>query len=329
MSTRFRVLMTDRAWPDTEIETAILRAIDAELIEASATDEVTLTALAADVDAIATTWARVTDVVIRNSPRCRVISRFGIGLDNIAVTTATELGIPVTNCPDYCVSEVSDHALGLILACARRIGFFHSRTKRGEYNLGAATTMRRLSCQTVGLIGLGRIARELVPKLRALGLKILAYTSSGSEHGTGCQMVALPELLKQSEFISLHVPLVAETRHMINAERLSFMKPTAYLINTSRGGLVDSDALWAALQKSQIAGAALDVFEPEPPNLSDPLYCDERVIVTPHAAFISAESLIAMRTQAMEQVVQALRGVRPNNVVNSHFEKALTRTQRE
>ena len=189
--------------------------------------------------------------------------------------------------------------------------------------------MRRLSCQTVGLIGLGRIARELVPKLRALGLKILAYTSSGSEHGTGCQMVALPELLKQSDFISLHVPLVAETRHMINAERLSFMKPTAYLINTSRGGLVDSDALWAALQKSQIAGAALDVFEPEPPNLSDPLYCDERVIVTPHAAFISAESLIAMRTQAMEQVVQALRGVRPNNVVNSHFEKALTRTQRE
>ena len=325
MSTRFRVLMTDRAWPDTEIETAILWAVDAELIEAPATDEATLVRLAADVDAIATTWARVTDVVIRSSPRCKVISRFGIGLDNIAVTTATELGLPVTNCPDYCVSEVSDHALGLILACARRIGFFHWRTKRGEYNLGAATTIRRLSGQTVGLIGLGRIARELVPKLRALGLKILAHTPSGSDHGTGCQMVTVAELLKQSDFVSLHAPLVAETRYLINAERLSLMKPTAYLINTSRGGLVDPDALWEALQKNQIAGAALDVFEPEPPNLSDPLYCDERVIVTPHAAFVSAESLIAMRTQAVEQVVQALRGERPDNVVNPLFKNASTR----
>ena len=325
MSIRFRVLMTDRAWPDTEIETAILRAADAELIEAPATDEASLATLAAGVDAIATTWARVTDMVIRNSPRCRVISRFGIGLDNIAVTTATELGIPVTNCPDYCVSEVSDHALGLILACARRIGFFHWRTKRGEYNLGAATTMRRLSGQTVGLIGLGRIARELVPKLRALGLKILAHTPSGSDHGTGCQMVPVSKLLEQSDFVSLHVPLVAETRRMINAERLGLMKPTAYLINTSRGGLVDHSALWDALQKNQIAGAALDVFEPEPPNLSDPLYCDERVIVTPHAAFVSAESLIAMRTQAVEQIAQSLRGERPNNVVNPLFEKALPR----
>ena len=316
MSNRFRVLMTDRAWPDTEIETAILRTVDAELIESPATDEATLVRLVADVDAIATTWARVTDMVIRNSPRCRVISRFGIGLDNIAVTTATELGIPVTNCPDYCVSEVSDHALGLILACARRIGFFHWRTKRGEYNLGAATTMRRLSGQTVGLIGLGRIARELVPKLRALGLKILAYTPSGSDHGTGCRMVPVSELLTESDFVSLHAPLVAKTYHLINAERLSLMKPTAYLINTSRGGLVDPAALWDALQKNQIAGAALDVFEPEPPNLSDPLYCDERVIVTPHAAFVSAESLIAMRTQAVEQIVQALRGERINNVVN-------------
>ena len=316
MSHRFRVLMTDRAWPDTAIETAILQAADAELIEAPATDEATLTCLAADVDAIATTWARVTDMVIRSSTRCRVISRFGIGLDNIAVTTAKELGIPVTNCPDYCVSEVSDHALGLIRACARRIGFFHWRTKRGEYNLGAATTMRRLSGQTVGLIGLGRIARELVPKMRALGLNVLAHTPSGFDHGTGCQMVALSELLKTSDFVSLHAPLVAESRHLMNAERLSQMKTTAYLINTSRGGLVDPIALWEALQKNKIAGAALDVFEPEPPDLSDPLYCDERVIVTPHAAFVSAESLIAMRTQAIEQVVQALRGERPNNVVN-------------
>jgi D-3-phosphoglycerate dehydrogenase len=228
----------------------------------------------------------------------------------------------VTNCPTYCVSEVSDHALGLLLACARRIGFFHLRTKRGEYNLGAATTMRRLSEQVVGLVGLGHIARELIPKLRALGLKLLAYTPSGSDHGTGCRMVSLPELLEQSDFVSLHAPLVPETQHLINAERLKQMKPTAYLINTSRGGLVDAAALWAAIQDQTIAGAALDVFEPEPPDLNEHLYKDERVIVTPHAAFVSFESLIQMRTQTINQVVQALRGETPDNIVNPNYARS-------
>jgi D-3-phosphoglycerate dehydrogenase len=322
MTSRFRVLLTDRAWPDTEIETAILREINADLIEAPSTDEPTLVELASDVDAILTNWGQVTEAVVRNCPRCRIISRTGIGIDNIAVGTATELGIPVTNCPDYCVSEVSDHALGLLLACARRIGFFHLRTKNGEYNLGAASTMRRLSGQTVGLVGLGHIARELVPKLKALGFTLLAYTPSGSDHGTGCRMVPLSELLEQSDFVSLHAPLVPETKHLINADRLSRMKPTAYLINASRGGLVDPSALWTALQHKKIAGAALDVFEPEPPDLSDPLYQDERVIVTPHAAFVSAESLIQMRTQATNQVVQALGRKTPDNVMNPGYTQA-------
>jgi D-3-phosphoglycerate dehydrogenase len=203
-----------------------------------------------------------------------------------------------------------------MLACARRIGFFHLRTKAGEYKLGAATTMRRLSTQQVGLIGLGHTARELLPKLRALGMSVVAHTPSDSDHGTGCQMVSLTELLKTSDYISLHAPLTPDSHHLINRERLELMKPTAYLINTSRGGLIDAAALWTAIQSGTIAGAALDVFEPEPPNLSDPLYQDERVIVTPHAAFVSAESLADLRTQAMNQVVQALRGEWPNNVVN-------------
>lgn len=321
MSRRFRVLMTDRAWPDTSIERSILESADAELVEAAVADEATLVAMAADVDAIATTWAKVTDKVIRSCSRCRVVARLGIGLDNISVSTATELGIPVTNCPDYCVSEVSDHALGLLLACARNITFFHGRTKRGEYNLGAASEMRRLSVQTVGLIGLGHIARELYPKLRCLGLKVLAYTPSGSDHGTGCEMVSLNELLSRSDFVSLHAPLLPETHHLINADRLKLMKHTAYVINTSRGGLIDAAALFSALENHQIAGAALDVFDPEPPDLSHPLYRDERVIVTPHAAFVSVESLNELRSQAMSQVVQALKGERPNNVVNPQYDQ--------
>lgn len=321
MKTQFRVLMTDRAWPDSDIERTILQEAGAELLEATATDETTLAELATGVDAIGTTWARVTERVIRSCTKCRIVARFGIGLDNIDVRVATELGIPVTNCPDYCVSEVSDHALGLLLACARRIGFFHWRTKQGEYNLGAATTMRRLSSQTVGLIGMGHTARELVPKLRAIGMNVVAFTPSSNSHGTDCRMVSLEDLLTQSDFVSLHAPLTPETHHLMNAERLCLMKPTAYLINTSRGGLIDASALWNAIHTNKLAGAALDVFEPEPPDLNLPLYRDERVIVTPHAAFVSAESLEQLRRQATHQIVQALHGQRPDNVVNSGFDK--------
>jgi D-3-phosphoglycerate dehydrogenase len=176
--------------------------------------------------------------------------------------------------------------------------------------------MRRMSEQTVGLVGLGRIAQALTTKLQALGVKLLAHTPSGADHGTGCKMVSLDELLTQSDFISLHAPLLPETKHIINGAALAKMKPTAYLINTSRGGLIDPQALWKALVANRIAGAALDVFTPEPPDLNEPLYRDERVIVTPHAAFVSAESLDQMRRQAFGQVVQALRGERPNNLIN-------------
>lgn len=317
MAVRFRVLLTDRAWPDTSIEQQILKQIDAELIEPESTDEDTLARMAKDVDAIATNWAKVTDRVIRSCTRCRVVARTGIGIDNIAVDTATELGIPVTNCPDYCVSEVSDHTLGLMLACARRIAFFHGRTKRGEYDLSAASTMRRMSEQTIGLVGLGHIGRELVPKLRVLGMNIIACTRSGLDHGIGCRMVTLPELLKQSDFVSLHLPLGPETHHLMDEPQFQQMKATAFLINTSRGGLINTAALWDALQQKRIAGAALDVFDPEPPDLQQPLYRDERVIVTPHAAFVSAESLTQLRRQAMSQVVQALKGEKPDNIVNN------------
>ena len=253
---------------------------------------------------------------MRASGRCQTVARFGIGVDNIAVSAATALGIPVTNCPDYCVSEVSDHALGLLLACARRIGFFHGRTKRGEYRLAAARPMQRIAGQTLGLLGLGHIARELVPKARVLGLNVIAHTTSGRDYGTGVRMVSFPELLSSSDYVSVHAPLNDSTRRLFDAAAFAQMKSTAYLINTSRGGLIDEAALWDALQGDRLAGAALDVFEPEPPDLSRPLFQDERVIVTPHAAFVSEQSVRQLRVQAMEQVVAVLEGRRPNNVLN-------------
>lgn len=312
----FRVLLTDRAWPDVRVEQEILQPVNAALIEAPSQGEATLIELARDADAIATNWAAVTDAVVRAATRCRIIARLGIGLDNIAVGTATQLGIPVTNVPAYCVPEVSDHALALLLACARQIGFFHLRTKRGEYDLQAAPAMHRLAGQTLGLIGLGKIAQTLVPKARVFGLTVIAHTASGQDHGTGCEMVSLEELLARSDFVSLHVPLTDATYHLLGAEQFARMKPTAYLINTSRGGLIDHAALWQALRQHRLAGAALDVFDPEPPDLSQPLFQDERVIVTPHAAFASEQSVVEVRTTAMEQIVTALRGERPRNVVN-------------
>ncbi len=313
---RFRVLITDRAWSETDIETGLLATIGAEVVEPAGTDEASLCAAAADVDAIATNWAKVTPRVIAAATKCRIIARLGIGVDNIAIPTATARGIPVTNCPEYCVTEVADHALGLILALSRKIAFFHLRTKRGEYDLQAATGLRRLSTLTLGLFGLGRTARELHRRARALGMTVIAHTTSGRDYGLDCRMVSFDELLSTSDYLSIHAPLTDATRKVFRAETITRMKPTACLINTSRGGLVDEVALWEAIRNNRLAGAALDVFDPEPCDLSRPLFQDERVLVTPHAAFVSAESLVELRLLVMGQVMAALEGRRPDNVLN-------------
>ncbi len=316
MTPRFRVLITDRAWPDVDVERAILADSGAEVIDSPRADEASLIALARDADAIGTCWAKVTENVLRAAPKCRIVSRFGIGLDNIAVAAATELGIPVTNVPDYCVDEVADHAMALILSCARKVAFFHLRTKRGEYQLQSGPPLRRLSETTLGLVGLGRIARNVYGKARALGMGVMAHTASGNDYGTGCPMVPFETLLAGSDFISLHAPLTDATRGMFRLRQFERMKRSAYLVNTSRGALIDADALQAALETGLVQGAALDVFDPEPPDLSKPLYRDERVLVTPHAAFLSEESLRELRTRAATQIAHALLGSRPEHVVN-------------
>jgi D-3-phosphoglycerate dehydrogenase len=298
------------------VEQQELAAIGAELIEAPDGTESTLCRLVSDVDAIMTCWAQVTEAVVRAAKECRHIARMGIGLDNIAVSAATERGIRVTNVPDYCVEEVADHTMALLLACARKVAFFHQHTKAGEYRLQSGAPLRRLRGSVLGIVGMGRIARAVAERARAFGFEIIAWTRSGSDHGSGVRMVELPELLRRSEFLSLNVPLTPETHHLLNHDSLALLKPTAFVINTSRGGLIDHAALLDALQSNRLAGAALDVFEPEPPDLSLPLFRDERVIVTPHAAFVSLESLHELRVRATRQVIMTLAGQTPENVVN-------------
>ena len=311
-----RILITDRAWPDCKIERDVLRHSDAVIVEAPDSSMETLCALAADVDIIGSCWAPVTAEVIEAATRCRLICRFGIGLDNIDVDAATRRGMLVTNVPDYCVDEVSDHTLALLLGWIRQIATFDQQIKAGAYNLQSGRPMRRVSGTTLGLLGLGPIARAVAAKAQALGMRLVAHTPSGNAYETGCQMLAWDELLQVSDVLSLHAPLTDATRLKINADALRKMRPTALLINTSRGGLVDHDALWDAIRNEQIAGAALDVFDPEPPDLNHPLFADARVLTTPHAAFLSTDSLHDLRTQTAIGMREFLAGNRPANLVN-------------
>jgi D-3-phosphoglycerate dehydrogenase len=316
MASSHRVLITDHPWGDALIERKILEPEGIEIVEAADGAEATLVAAANDASAIATCWAKVTKAVIENAPRCRHIARMGIGLDNIDVATATSAGIIVTNVPDYCVTEVADHALALLLASARNVGFFHHRIKNGEYSLTNGPPMHRLAGRTLGLVGFGRIARDVMTRAQAFGLNVIAHSQSGNDYGTGCKMVSLDELLTQSDYVSLHAPLTPETRGLIGEKSIQKMKPTAFVINTSRGGLIDTEALRKAIQEKRLAGAALDVFEKEPPDVTHPLFADERVIATPHAAFVSEESLIELRERVARQILDVLQGREPENIVN-------------
>lgn len=311
-----RALITDYAWNDLDIERSVLAASGIELVVAPAGDVTTLSKLAADCDAIMTNWAKVPEAVIAACARCQIVARLGIGLDNIDVAYATSRGIVVTNCPDYCLVEVAEHALALLLSLSRKVAFYHHATKTGTYDLRAGAALRRIEGQTLGIIGYGNIGQKLAEKARPLGLNIIA--TSRTKRGTvdGVRFVELNELLASSDYVSLHVPATPETKNLLGAEQFSRMKPTAYLINTARGAVIDHAALAAALNAGKLAGAALDVQEVEPPDLSKPPYNDPRVIVTPHAAFVSVESLENLRRRVAQQVADRLGGRVPENVVN-------------
>ena len=314
---RFRVLLTDRAWPDWAIEREVLEPAGVELVTTDSTDEATLTELARDVDAIGTCWAQVTESVIRAPENCRIVCRFGIGLDNIRVDVASQLGIPVCNNPAYCVEEVADHVIALLTSWERNIGVYDRRIRSGRYDIQTQRTMRRLKGRRLGLVGFGKIAQTVFQKATGIGLEVSAWSPSGRNHGVDCPMAdSLESLLRESDYVSIHIPLTPQTRHLFDGTRLRLMQPEALLINTARGPIIDEQALTEALDRGVIAGAALDVFETEPPDLGSPLFQNESVIATPHAAFVSKESLEELRRTAAEQILSALEGRRPTFVVN-------------
>jgi D-3-phosphoglycerate dehydrogenase len=315
----YHVLVTDYAWPTLDTEASLLATIDAALLVAPADNPSALLRLAPQADAILSCWRQLPPAVLDAAPHCRIVSRYGIGLDNIPVEHATRLGIAVTNVPDFCLEEVADHTLALLLACARRIVHFATATRQGVWNQQAARPIPRLRGQTLGLVGYGNIARTVAQKASALGLDVLAYTprlTPDKATPWARATTDLDLLLAESDYVSLHTPLTPATRGLIDERALRRMKPTAYLINTARGAIVDEAALLRGLQAGWIAGAALDVLSQEPPPADHPLLALENVIATPHVAYYSENALDELQRTATRQVIQVLQGQLPDHLVN-------------
>jgi D-3-phosphoglycerate dehydrogenase len=323
-STSHRVLVADHAWPSVDIERDRLEAIGADLVVAEGMDPDSLVREAAEADGILVNWRQLPAAALEAAPKCLVVSRYGVGVDNIPVERASELGIVVANVPSFCEEEVADHAMALLLASARRIVRFATLTSSGGWDLDGAPGIPRLSERTLGVIGFGRSARCLVARARGFGMKVLVYTPRlrpgtdlGSLAGEVEVAADLAALLERSDYVSLHAPITSESRGMIGEEQLRAMKSDAVLINVSRGGLVDQAALERALVEGWIAGAALDVLEREPPGGDDrELIAMPNVIVTPHVAFYSESAIRTLREAAAENVVRVLEGKVPVDVVN-------------
>ncbi len=304
------VLLTDRAWPDDSIERGVLEDAGFRLVTGppDPAPAATIEALVAEHQpaAILTCWAPVSAAAIAKTAPLRVVARMGVGLDNIAVTAATECGVLVTNVPDYCVEEVSDHAVGLVLAWTRGLVAADREVRAGRWDPAGARP-RRLSTLTCGVVGFGRIGRATAAKLQALGARVMVTAPHPPADTGGVPVLGLAELLARSNVVVLHAPLTDGTRHLIGARELALMPSGALLVNVSRGGLVDTAAVVASLQAGHLGGAGLDVLEEEPLVPAE-LLAHPSVVITPHIAFSSDASVAELRRSAAQEVVRVLRG---------------------
>lgn len=320
---QYKIVITDVGWGEHELEEAELRdsGLDYELIRLDGLNGEDLVPQLQGADALMVQWAKIDRRVIESLSNCKVISRFGIGVDMVDLKAAGEHGIPVANVSDYCIDEVSTHTMTFLLMLNRHLLTHHNHVASKNWGKSGVSggPPSRLSEQTLGVVGLGNIGRAVVRKAQGFGLKILGYdpylTQERAED-IGVEKVELDDLLRRSDYVTLHCPLTEETRHLINAERLALMKPTAYLINMSRGPVVDQPALYEALKSGVIAGAGLDVLEQEPPDPNDPLLTLDNVLLSPHTSSWSKEAIVALRRGVARNVIDALEGRRPRSVVN-------------
>ena len=318
MSPQFKVYVTDIGWPSLAAELEVLDPLNAVLEIAPDCTDQQMAEYARDADALMTCWRTIPPDVVSAAEQCRVICRYGIGLDNIPVALATELGIVVANVPDFCLDELTDQVMAGILALSRQLPALDASVKRGKWSRDTAVPLRQLRGQTLGLLGFGNTARNLVPKAQAFGLNVLAYTPrlAATDLPAGVGLApSFRDLLETADWLSIHAPLTSETAGLFDDRAFAAMKDSAVLINTSRGAIIDEPALNRALMSGSIAGAVLDVLTTEPPA-DIPWRDHPNVLMTPHSAFLSEESLRTLATRTAQNVASVLMGRVPDSVVN-------------
>jgi D-3-phosphoglycerate dehydrogenase / 2-oxoglutarate reductase len=308
------IAVTDSVFPTLDLAKAALKRVDPELRMAKGASADDILAVARDADAILVTYAKLPGELLRQLRRCKVIGRFGLGVDNIDLPAAKEMGITVTYVPDYCTQEVSDHAMALLLALVRKIPVSNQLVQSGRWEMPAVVPIYRLEGRVLGLIGFGNIPRNLVPKAKAFGLTVIThdpYIAPEVARSLDVENVRFDQLLERSDFISVHAPLTPQTRGLVNAQAFARMKQGVLVVNTARGPLIDESALVQALDSGRIGGAALDVLATEPPAKNSPLLGRDNVILTPHTGFYSVDALEELQTKCASDVARVLSGEPP------------------
>jgi D-3-phosphoglycerate dehydrogenase len=312
------IAVADSPFVNLQPTEKVLASLDADIQIAKQTTPEAILEVAREADGLMVTFANISKEIIQGLERCKVIGRYGIGVDNIDLDAATEAGIQVCYVPDYCQDEVSDHAMTLLVSLARKITYSNSLVQQGRWDAKAVAPIYRLRGRTLGLVGLGQIPQSVVPKAQAFGLNVIAsdpFVPEEVAKNFDVELVDFDSLLERSDYISVHAPLTDKTHHLFSKDAFQKMKSEALLINTARGPLVDDQALADALDDGQIGGAALDVLPIEPP-VDSPLLNRDNVIITPHTAFYSVEALVDLQTKAAEDVVSVLNGQTPRYPVN-------------
>ena len=311
-----KVVLTDYVWDSLDVEKKTLAGL-AELVPLQTKKPDEFIQQAADCDALLNTYAGpITADVMARMPKCKIIARYGIGVDTIDLDAATAAGIIVTNNPTYCIEEVAEHTMALLLACARKVPFYDRLVRSGRWEVPPGKPMFRLAGSTLGLVGFGNIARQVAVRAAAFGMNVLYSDPFVKQTSMPGRSVSLDTVLAEADFVSIHPPLTRDTRKMINDEALAKMKRTAWLINCARGPIVDTDALVRALDAGSIAGAALDTTDPEPLPNAHPLRNRDNVIINPHVAWYSEQAMAGLQSGAPGEVRRVLSGEWPVNVVN-------------
>lgn len=311
-----KVVISDYSWPSINIEKEFFKKNNIELVVSNSNED--LIDKIKDADGLLFCFADINENVLRAATNLKVAQRYGIGVDNININIANELGVVVANIPDYCIDEVSDHALSMILSLNRMLAPHSSMVKKGKWaEIVKSQRVYRLSEATLGIVGFGRIGRRLATKCQSLGINIVSYDPLVSESQIdGVEMVSFDELLLRSNIISLHVPLTESTYHMISDNQLSMMVDDVILINVSRGGLIDEAVLATYLDQGKVRGVGLDEIEDHSPDATNPLFNFENVMITPHTAFFSQESTQELQIRACDQILRVLNGQKPEFFIN-------------